>query len=121
MSCRDGAPSLYTVNSNIDPPDTRNAEDAPKIGFAKEAACWSPLDDEEPDGPGKVEERYAQAEEKLQQTVGSACRPVIEPQGTNIRNTPSDMGPRRNCSEAELWERKVRCQSLRKREVSTCS
>ena len=110
ISCRDSLPSLYTVNSNINPPYARNAEDAPQIGFAKEASGWRPLNEDIPDCPGEDDERYSQAEEKLSHMPVSLLARL---QGTSVElNAQGDMGPRRCCSEAEQWERRARCQSL---------
>lgn len=78
ISCRDSSPSLYTVNPNIDPPYARNAEDAPQIGFAKEASGWRPLNEDIPNCPGEDDERYSQAEEELSRGELSVCRHVCK-------------------------------------------
>lgn len=59
------SPSLDTIHANIHEPDARDANDAPQIGFAEDASRWSPLDDEQPDGPGEDEEGQSQEEEEL--------------------------------------------------------
>lgn len=62
---RFGLPSLHTVNSNIDPPNSGDTEDTPQVGFAQKAACGRPLNEEQPHCPGENEKWYAKREQKL--------------------------------------------------------
>ena len=49
----------------INPPDARDADDAPEICFAQECPGGGPLDDGEPDEAGEEQERNAEEEEEL--------------------------------------------------------
>lgn len=112
ISCRDSSPSLYTVNSNIDPPYARNAEDAPQIGFAKEASGWGPLNDEIPNSPGEDDERYSQAKEELSRRESSVCRRVCKESARSSTHkmigSQDDIARRRSDGEegrdARAWE-----------------
>ena len=50
-------PSPHAINLQVNPPDTRYADDTPKIRFAQEGAWGRPLDKSHPDEPRKEEER----------------------------------------------------------------
>jgi hypothetical protein len=58
-------PSSYAVDLQINPPDARDSDDAPEVCFAEESARGGPLDESEPDEPGKDQERYTKEEEEL--------------------------------------------------------
>jgi hypothetical protein len=58
-------PSADAVDLKINPPDARDADDAPEICFAQECSGSGPLDEGEPDEAGEEQERDAQEEEEL--------------------------------------------------------
>lgn len=56
------SPSMYTINSNVDEPDSWNTNNAPQIGFSEDASRRCPLDNEQPYRPGEDEEWQPQEE-----------------------------------------------------------
>lgn len=58
-------PSANAVDLQINPPDTRDTNNAPEVCFAQKSAGCGPLDKGEPDETGEDQERYAQEEEEL--------------------------------------------------------
>ena len=58
-------PSANAVDLEINPPDSRDSNDAPEVCFTQEGSRGGPLDKCEPDEAGEDQERNAQEEKEL--------------------------------------------------------